>query len=77
MQYLENFVRTKLKKNCFEFYKQPLENRFWKNYQEKIYDHNYIFLKQSIFALLVCSSHEEPIEGSNLDCLYLKSYFEF
>ena len=34
-------------------------------------------MKLSIFAILVCTFHKEPIELSDFDLLYLKNYFEF
>ena len=31
----------------------------------------------AFFAFLVCTFHKEPIENTDFDRLYLKSYFEF
>ena len=33
-------------------------------------------VKQSFFAILVCTSHKEPVVASDFDLLYLKNYFK-
>ena len=33
-------------------------------------------VKWSIFRVLVCASHKEPIVASDFDLLYVKNYFE-
>ena len=68
----KNFI-TKNKKNCvflFIFYIKLLFFNIFKIISD-------FLVKWSIFAVLVCASHKDPIAASDFDRLYLKKIFEF